>query len=222
MHQFNFPNSVCGKQPGNWYTVDCPAYGEKNSSDLLAKVTTFGCPSDIAVIDTSSVSTDIAKAALLLTTCTTNAATTGSPLSAKPGCLTANTGGLTQDKVVDAWGYLTGLKDDQRNTLATPVMPKSILLPVFLKNSVGVDKSGNNTVYPVYAFVGATVCGYHWNNKVGLSNLGDCVGAAFDATADDSIILVKANVLVSGSTGGVLCSLGDTCDLGARRVRLTE
>jgi Flp pilus assembly protein TadG len=219
---FPFPNALCGNQSGNWYTIDCPAFGGSNSTAQLAQVTISGCPSDIHIIDTSSVATVPLKDALLISTCQAAEAAQGTKLTAKPGCLTANTGNLASNNLEDAWRYLIGVASSSGATLSTPVQPKSILLPVFLTGSV--INPGNSAVYPVYAFVGATVCGYHWQNKEGVSNLGDCVGTpAWAAGNYDAIKLVKATVLVSGSTGSRLCALGASdCDFGARRVRLVK
>ena len=198
VRQIDFPNALCGNQPGNWYSIDCPPTSS-NSTQVLADNTRNGCDEDISIIDTSSATTDAQRISILQANCP--------KLQADPGCLTANTGNLPSNNITDAFDYLLG---------------KDILLPVFFKGSV--VGNGNNARYPVYAFVGVTVCGYHFQNKSGVVTTGNCSGAAFTGSGNyDAMLLKLTNVITSGSTKASTCTLGNiACDFGARSVRLIK
>lgn len=199
--EIDYPSPICGNEGGNWYTVDCPT---QTNNGGLDQTTALGCSSDITIIPGVPGVTDPTKIIQnLQKNCTA--------LSADPGCLTANPGNVADSKVIAAWQTLLG---------------QDILLPVFYPGSI--KKSGNNTLYPVYAFAGVTVCGYSWGNgngspnKTARSTISACSSGVFTPSGN-ALFLKLTNVLTSGSTGASTCAIGNvTCDFGARTIRLVK
>lgn len=86
-------------------------------------------------------------------------------------------------------------------------------------------------MYPVYKLVSAVVCGYYFKSGSGnsvQSNVNKCKGNPYYGKTTDTdskanyLILRYENVRSSGSNTDSECGLGDDCDGGLRRTRLTQ
>jgi hypothetical protein len=85
-------------------------------------------------------------------------------------------------------------------------------------------------VYPVYKLVSAVVCGYYFKSGSGnsfQSKVDKCEGNPYFGKTTDTdskanyLVMRYENVRSSGSNTESECGLGDDCDGGLRRTRLT-
>lgn len=194
------------ENPGNWWTVNCPE-DFSNSTAVLEENTRNGCDDPVSIVDPQD-GPDLTADLLA-----------GCDGGADEDCLNAVTGNIGSSGIWDAWNSLLG---------------KRILVPVFCGEptcdpAAVAPAGGGNVNYPVHRFAAVVVCGYHWGSapqKTGISTSGDCTGNTLNVTDGDNqdnyILLGFTAIQVSGSTRDGDCALGDSCDLGARQVRLTK
>jgi Flp pilus assembly protein TadG len=201
--------------PGNWWTVNCPE-DSSNSTAVLVENTRNGCEASVSTVDPQPPAEESPP-----NTALRNALVAGCSGGPDQDCLNAVTGNISSAGIWDAWESLLG---------------KSIVLPSFCGDEICSPAavspaSGNNVDYPVYKFVGVTVCGYHWGSgdqKTGQTDDGVCANNpeshdASDGDNDDKyLLLVFSQVQLSGTTNTSACAVGSGCDGGLRIVLLTN
>lgn len=222
----DFPTSAdttgnCPHTSGNWFTLDCPHVGNaSNGNPDLAAATSDGCSKDhpLSIVDPQVDTTPTTLRNSLLAACPA----TANFADYDPDCLSANPGTISANNVITAWDSLISLH-------------KPIVFPVFCGKptcdpaAFSID-GGNNTLYPIYKFATAQVCGYHWGNKdsgayvsTGLSDLCNGADAHPGTNSDNYLLLAFTHLQVSGLLEESDCAVGDpTCDGGQRSVLLTK
>jgi len=199
----------CPNAPGNRWQLDCPVDGG-NGNKTLVEATLDGCEGSIEVVPDQPAPGSVTPEQLsdfLVSECPQQSVS----------CLVANPGNDFNKHVADAWGHILG---------------ERVVLPVFCGDvdcePTAVHGVGNNTIYPVYKFVAATVCGYHWKNQTNQVHTGACADnpLALDAGTggnnDNYLLLSFTRVQTSGSTALSSCALASSCDGGMRQAWLTR
>lgn len=213
-----FPNPGCGSYNGNWYTINCP--GDTTSSNAkTAEYTEFGCPTEIGIIDQTSVA---ARNADIVDECTFAAPKPSTP-RVPTDCLVSNPGNIG-GVAAGKWAAL---------------IDQTILLPVFEPTwndyatanvpSNKCKSGGSNGCYPVRALVAVHVCGYNWGgNDRGVSTQTAsgqiCAGLNSQIVRDgvsgsgNALWLSLVNLQVSGTSGPGSGSVGTSNLLQTRLI----
>lgn len=198
------------KTPGNWWTIDCPGEGNsgESASGGLAAAIRDGCDNPVEIVPGQPDTGPLALSSHLTGYCAAD-----HPSS----CLGANTGNFSGSDNSGAIEAFTDLAQSQ----------KAVIFPIFCGYPwctpvATTADSGNNTIYPVYRLISATVCGFHLKNSTVNVTSGDCAGAPSVSGNDSELVLSVHSVIVSGVTTPSTCALGASCDSGARRVLMVK
>jgi hypothetical protein len=204
------------KTSGNWWITDCP--GERTgSASTLADQIKDGCPDPVSVVPgQADASTPGQLTVVLEEECPF------APLYSET-CMSGNPGNISQGgkQTADAWKSLITSEE-------------ASLFPVFCAppqcSASTIDGTGAGAVYPVYKLVSAVVCGYYFKSGSGnsfQSKVDKCEGNPYFGKTTDTdskanyLVMRYENVRSSGSNTESECGLGDDCDGGLRRTRLT-
>lgn len=200
--------------PGNWWTLDCPdeGPGEQMKDQVLN-----GCANPVMVVPGQEDTLTPGELTVVLE---------GECDSAGGGtesCMSGDTGNIDAGQVVpQGWFHLV---EDQTVSLF-PVF----CAPPQCSDSTS-DGSGTNATYPVYKMISAVVCGYHFSaSEKKHSTSGECAGLPVSMQAgndpsgnsENYLVIKYINERTSGSNVDSECALGDDCDGGLRRTRLTQ
>lgn len=239
------PDPGCPGNPGNWELLNCPGESSNNDAVLVADLTN-GCQKPVAIIDTSAKqdgdSDDVTGDPQLtcpsppagesdgdgdicgiISTLKQNCQVSPTPVA---NCLNAVTGNKFNSN-----GDFTALRtlSGTVNAPTSYTRPLTVLFPVVYDGSV--VGSGNNTNYPVFALLSATVCGFNdtagkgdqaFNTDATLCpGSADAAGTA-SATGKDYLLLHYSSIILSGTSSGAGCQFNSACDLGNRQIGLIQ
>lgn len=206
----------CPEPSGNWWTINCPEDVGSNSDAVIRDSIADGCEYPVQIVDNPSPAppSDVGLEAAC------------PPMNppdpdVAEDCLEGNPGSVTKSQA-DEWKVLVDRKE-------TVIIPAFCGEPTCSPEPAIVDAGGANAAYPIHAFVGMRVCGYHFGNQQYQVSDGICANNPSMLTTMDGdsqsyyLLVVYDRVLLSGTLNPSGCALGDAdCDHGLRQVFLVE